>query len=202
MSGMDRNPESYITSLCQKARDLGASQAVNVPVADVMVDERTLLKCLVPICPHYGWDLMCPPNVLPVSKFKEILNYYHNAILIKVDVPLNDPPGGGGKEREDAEYMRSLRDAQKRLHEIVSQIECLCIEEGHHFAAGLIGGPCPLCEQCVGIKSGLSCCYPLKARPAMEAMGIDVMATARKAGLHLSFGQNDSKSWVGLILVD
>ena len=103
--------------------------------------------------------------------------------------------------RPIAEYMNTGRDAKKRLHEIVCQVESLCFEEGYHFAAGLLGGHCPLCKECVGIKSALPCRHPFKARPAMEAMGIDVVATAKKAGLNLSFGQNKSISWVGLVLV-
>ena len=149
---------------------------------------------------------MCPPNVLPMSKFKEILNRYHRAILIKVDIPLSELPGGSEEKEEHpgtptAEYMNAVKDAKKRLNEIVCRVESLCIEKGYHFAAGLVGGSCPLCEECVGIKSGLRCRHPFKARPAMEAMGIDVTGTARKAGLHLSFGQNESRSWVGLVLV-
>ncbi|TRZ50657.1 MAG: hypothetical protein D4S01_06230, partial [Dehalococcoidia bacterium] len=40
------------------------------------------------------------------------------------------------------------------------------------------------------------------ARPSMEAMGIDVVATAKKAGLRLNFGRDEARGWVGLILVD
>jgi len=202
MSETPRNIKSYLASLCQKAKDLGASQAMAVPVADIVVDERTLLKCLVPICSHYGVDLMCPPNVPPVSKFKEILRCYHNAILIKVDIPLGDLPDKKGKKQPEAKYMRTIKDAQKKLLEIVGRIESLCILEGYPFAAGLVGGSCPLCEECVGTKSGLPCRYPFKARPAMEAMGIDVMATAKKAGIALNFSQRGSRSWVGLVLID
>jgi predicted metal-binding protein len=189
--------ESYLARLCQKARELGASQAVAIPAVDIVVDERTSLKCFVPLCPHYGIDLMCPPNVIPVSKFREILGGYHHAILIKVDIPLINK----SKRKPKADYMKALEDAQKRLHDIVCQIESISLADGYHFAAGLTGGSCPLCEECIGVKSGLSCRHPYKARPAMEAMGIDVMATARKAGLDLSFGQNDSRGWVGLVLV-
>jgi len=206
MSITAKNLESYLQHLCQEAKDLGASEAVAIPVADIVLDERTLLKCLVPLCSHYDVDLMCPPNVLPVSKFRDILKCYQSAILIKVDIPVSDLPGSGGKKEKQtgapkAEYMDTTRDAREKLHKIVCQIESLCLEGGYHFAAGLIGGSCPLCEECVGVKSGLPCRYPFKARPAMEALGIDVMATAEKTGFHLSFGQDDSRSWVGLVLV-
>ena len=207
MTEIAENLESYILHLCQKAKDLGASQAVSVPVADVVVDERTILKCMVPVCSAYGVNLMCPPNVLPVSQFKEMLSCYHDAVLIKVDIPESDLPGEGGEKDEQSgtppkpEYLNAARDARKKLHDIVSRVESLCIEGGYHFAAGLAGGSCPLCEECVGIKSGLPCRYPFKARPAMEAMGIDVMATAKKSGLRLGFGQNEDRSWIGLVLV-
>ncbi len=205
MSVTAKNLESFIASICQKAKDLGASQAVAISAADIVLDERTLLKCLVPLCPHYGVDLMCPPNVPPVSKFKEVLKCYHSAILIKLDIPLSDLPESGWKEEEmdrpRTEYMNTVRDAKKKLHEIVCQIESLCFEEGYHFAAGFLGDSCPLCKECVGIKSALPCRHPFKARPAMEAMGIDVIATAKKAGLNLSFGQNKNRSLVGLVLV-
>ena len=205
MSGTARDLESCIASLCQKAHDLGASQAVAMSVADIVVDERTLLKCMVPICSHYGVDLMCPPNVPPVSKFKEILKCYRRAVLIKVDIPLDDLPGGRRKKQPEtprARYRHILKDSKKKLLEIVGRIESFCIGEGYHFAAGLVGGSCPLCEECVGTKSGLPCRHPFKARPAMEAMGIDVGATAKKAGLYLNFTPNGSRCWVGLVLVD
>ena len=203
-----RNLGSFIASLCQKAEALGASQAVAMSVDDIVLDERTGLKCLVPICSNYGVNLMCPPNLLPMSKFKEILSYYHSAILIKVAIPLSGLSGDSGEKKEEqlgaptAEDMSIIRDAQKRLHEIINRVESLCFAAGYRFAAGLIGGTCCLCEECVGISSGLPCRHPFKARPAMEAIGIDVVATVQKAGLHLSFGHNEGRSWAGMVLVD
>ncbi len=202
-----RNLGSFIESLCQKAKALGASQAVALSVDDIVVDERTGLKCLVPICPDYG-NLMCPPNVPPISKFREILSCYHSAILIKMVIPLPGLSGDSRKEKEETpaaptpEELTIIDDAQKKLHGIVNRVEALCFAAGYRFAAGLLGGTCCLCEECVGISSGLPCRHPLKARPAMEAMGIDVVATVQKAGLFLSFGQDEGRSWVGMVLVD
>ena len=202
------NLDSFIESLCRKAEALGASQAVALSVDDVVVDERTGLKCLVPVCPDYGRNLMCPPNLPPISKFKEILSCYHTAILMKVDIPLPGLSKNSGKKKEEtpeaptAEELTIIDNAQKKLHEIVNRIEKLCFTAGYRFAAGLLGGTCCLCEECVVINSRLPCRHPYKARPAMEAMGIDVVATVQKAGLFLSFGQDEGRSWVGLVLVD
>jgi len=205
MSNTTETIESYQLQLCEKAKHLGASQVVTIPASDVVLDERTLLKCMVPICSHYGVDLMCPPNVLTVSKFKEILGQYNNAVLIKVDIPpdgLTVEPGDLDKpQTPTTEYLSIVREAKLKLHEIVCQVESMCVRSGYYFAAGLVGGSCSLCDECVGIESGLSCRHPFKARPAMEAMGIDVVATVRKAGLDLGFGRDESKGWIGLVLV-
>ena len=223
MGKIERGIESYLKFLCRKAQDLGASEAIAMPVTDIVVDERTRLKCLVPLCFNYGTNLMCPPNVMPVSEFKNILKGYHRSILVKVDAVLPEPPeeltgqndlsevvkmvksATGGKEQPSTpvtEYLRALRDNQERLYKIISQIESLCLAEGYPFVAGLSGGGCSLCDECVGVKSGLPCRHPFKARPSMEGMGIDVIATAKRAGMHLNFAPNAAKSWVGLILVD
>lgn len=194
--------------LCRRAKEAGAAQAVLLPAKDVVVDERALLKCMVPLCSHYGRDLLCPPNVLPVSRFREILKQYHRAILIKVDAPSGEQVTGSkikggrqaqlpGKDCED-----SLKVGKMKLHEIIGQLEASCLEKGYYFAAGFVAGSCTLCDQCVGIESGLPCRHPFRARPSMEAMGIDVMATAKKAGLHLSFAKDSGRSWIGLLLVD
>lgn len=199
--------ESDIMSLCRRAEELGASQAVPLPAEDVVVDDRVSLKCMVPLCPHYGRDLLCPPNVLPVSKFKEILGCYHQTILIKVDVPfVNQADSFETKEGRQSqlpckEYEDPLKAGKTKLYEIVGKLEASCLEKGYYLAAGLVAGSCTLCDECVGIGSGLPCRHPYQARPSMEAMGIDVMATVERAGLHLSFARETGRSWVGLVLV-
>ena len=191
------NLESEIVSLCQKARDLGASQAVGISATEVAVDERVLLKCMVPVCPHYDMSLLCPPNVLSASSFREALGRYSRAILIKVDAASPGPAGP-----LDQEYLDCLGAAQKKLYEVVGRVEAACLERGYCFAAGLVAGACTLCQECVGHRSGLPCRHPFEARPSMEAVGIDVVATAERAGLSLSFAPDAGRGWVGLVLVD
>ena len=99
VSGAERL-ESDMMSLCRRAEELGASQVVPLLAEDVVVDERALLKCIAPLCLHYGRDLLCPPNVLPVSKFKEVLGRYHRAILVKLDVPFVNQADSFGTKQE------------------------------------------------------------------------------------------------------
>ncbi len=202
---------------------MGASEAVSIPATDVVVDERVRLKCLVPLCSSYGRNLMCPPNVIQVSDFKNIIKRYHAAILVKLDAKLSKPPeeltlnnnlpeaweiaksARNNKKQPSTpitDYFCTLRDTQNRLNEIIIQLESLCIAEGYTFAAGLGAGICFLCEECVGTQSGLPCRHPFKARPSMEALGIDVVTTVKKSGMQVNFTLNETRSWVGLILVD
>lgn len=223
MSRLGKKLSSFLRNLCQKAKRLGASEAVVIPVTDIVLDERTALKCLAPLCSFYGTNLMCPPNVMSISEFKKILKSYHGAILIKIDSASSGPPEelsrlndlqkagqiakyGRRKDKQPAtpvtEYFRAFRGSQERLCEIINQIESTCIREGYRFAAGLSAGGCILCDECVGASSGLPCRHPFRARPSMEAMGIDVVATAQRAGMQLDFAQDKARVWVGLILAD
>ena len=204
MSNRKPNLEVDVNTLCQLATDLGADGAAAIPATDIVVDERALLKCLVPLCLHYGIDLTCPPQVLPPAQFQRIISRYHQAILIRLAIPPVDPVSSGGPVSKLGEpaVKQAIDSSARRLLEIVARVESSCLSRGYRFAAGFIGGACPLCEQCVGVQSGLPCRYPFQARPSMEAMGIDVIATAEKAGMKLDFEPDKDRSWIGLVLVD
>ena len=68
------------------------------------------------------------------------------------------------------------------------------------FLAGLACGPCRLCEEC---SFDGPCRNADKSRPAMEAFGIDVYATARAAGFPIEVVQSyDCEMNIyGLVLV-
>ena len=40
------------------------------------------------------------------------------------------------------------------------------------------------------------------AEASMGALGVDVVATAKRAGMEVNFAQNEARSCVGMILVD
>jgi len=83
---------------------------------------------------------------------------------------------------------------------IVTALEREIFLAGFYKALGLGAGPCRVCEKC-NLKK---CIEPEKARPSMEACGIDVYATARANGYPIQVLKDHSceENCYGLILID
>ncbi|NIS59344.1 MAG: DUF2284 domain-containing protein [Proteobacteria bacterium] len=175
----------------------GATEAKIIPVHEIVLDERVRLKCLVPLCNEYGNHLLCPPNSPSLVQFREALKKYSNALLIQLRTPRDRLSSQSEQGLKKAIYARA-----NELHEIVNSVERLAQELHFTFAAGFIGGACKLCTPCVGVKSGRPCKHPFKARPSMEAVGIDVHLTAQKTGLEFSYGIENEVVWNGLVLLE
>jgi predicted metal-binding protein len=190
---MIRNNEEELNKIISLLKAQGASVATLVNITDIIVDERVRLKCQVPVCDSYNRNLMCPPYVPSIAEFREALKNYSLAILVQVSAELDKTYAN-----EPAEEV--FLPARK-LHELVNLGEKEAFTAGFRFAAGFIGGCCRLCDECVAIHGGNTCRFPFKARPSMEAMGIDVVATAQKSGLPLSFPIRNRVTWTGLILI-
>ena len=73
--------------LIKKAMERGTTEAKIIPVRDIMLDERVILKCQVPLCNDYGNHLLCPPNSPSLSQFREALKRYSKALLIQLRTP-------------------------------------------------------------------------------------------------------------------
>jgi predicted metal-binding protein len=172
-----------LESYRRKALELGASAAEIIPSSYVLVDERVWMRCLVPRCPRAGETPNCPPNAPRPEFVRKALSKYSWAILFEVSVePIVDyvPRRGGDTEKE-----RKTLSYHKQIGEIVYQIERMAYADGYYLAMGFGGGSCKdyLCGGviCQFLDSG-RCRFPLRARPAMEAVGIDVFDVIKKVG--------------------
>ena len=72
---------------------------------------------------------------------------------------------------------------------------------GYYKALGLGAGPCYLCRSC---PLDGNCRHADKARPAMEACGIDVFGTARTHGFTIEVVRNrrDPQHYFGMVLIE
>jgi len=204
--------EADLETLCKLAKELGATNAASLGAESVVVDERARLKCSVPICDDYGLNLMCPPNVMSIQTFKEILAKYNHAILIQIEAPIPPEMMEEIQKAEDVaalyksakflnSYKRTFDPVKLKLHRIVHKVEAQAYALGYRFATGFTAGSCKLCKECVAIRSHEPCRQPFRARPSMEAVGIDVFKTAENAGLPFEIPVKDKTVWNGLILV-
>ncbi|MFQ6125672.1 MAG: DUF2284 domain-containing protein [Candidatus Heimdallarchaeota archaeon] len=212
---MENNTEQHLNRLCKLARELGATKAKAFDAKDVVVDERVRLKCQIPICDDYGINLMCPPHLgISISNFARTLSKYRIALLLQVNCLIPHEMQQLIKNETDyvtnlyqnnafiASYHESFTLAKMKLHEIVHRVESAAFSMGYRFAVGFIGGSCRLCAECIAISSNEPCRHPFRARPSMEAMGIDVFQTAANAGLPFDIPPKETAVWNGLVLVD
>lgn len=178
----ERAPELVKEDLeryCQKALEWGASDVKVIPAREVVVDERVRIKCRVPRCHLYGESANCPPHAPSLEEIRKVLNKYEQALLLKHDVvPKED-------FIDDKKWHQGHIAHQRKIHDIVSRIESSAFNDGYYFALGFGAGGCKtaLCsgEVCRFLDSG-RCRFPLKARPSMEGVGIDVFDLTVKAG--------------------
>ena len=165
------------------ALESGASDAVIIPAGEVIVDERVRLKCLVPRCLRAGETPNCPPNAPDLDLIRRALSHFSWAVLFKCDVePLEDYAPGSGKTKVEKRRVLSFH---RQSSDVVYALERQAYEDGYHLAMGFGGGSCKdyLCQGmiCQFLDSG-RCRFPHRARPAMEAMGIDVVSLINKVG--------------------
>lgn len=204
--------ESGLNFLCEEAKKFGAAGAVASNASDIIVDLRANLKCQVPICPYYGHNLMCPPYVMKASEFQEILSKYTYAVIIQVEISIPEEVIQAAYQEDNIgdffkNRLSSFGPVWSKLiefDELIGKVEAAAFNLGYRFAAGFSGGSCKLCDECVAKQPGESSCrHPFKARPSMEAMGIDVHKTVEKAGFTTANALAAKKIVAyGLVLVD
>jgi len=156
------------------ARWAGALDVVLMKATDIVLDPRTILKCQFG-CTGWRHNWTCPsaPGALTVWDFARIIKHYKKVLLVHT------------------------RD--KKLSQNISyEIERQAFLDGYYFAFSL--SDCAVCKECCYPKA---CRAPKKARPAMQALGIDVFATARKQGLPIKpLKTKDAQpDWYSLVLI-
>jgi predicted metal-binding protein len=164
-------------TLCEAAKQKsGVIDAQIISPLQVETAPWVRLKCQYG-CGCYGQCLVCPPFTPTPEKMREVLDSYSRAILLHCD-----------KEAD--------------VKAIVADLEREIFLRGAWKAFGLGAGPCYFCKKCPVEEQ--HCRDPERARPAMEACGIDVFSTVKKFGFPLEVvrTRRQCPHYFGLLLVD
>lgn len=125
-------------------------------------------------CDGYGKCLTCPPYSSTPEQTKRMLADYKYALLIH------------GDEHTD-------------IRRIVSILEKNIFLDGYYKALAMAAGPCEFCAKCAKF-----CRHADRARPSMEACGIDVYSTVRANGLPIQVLKTTSckGNYYGVVLIE
>jgi predicted metal-binding protein len=183
---------THLEGFREKALALGASAAEVIPTSHVVVEERVWMKCLVPRCAALrdGGSPYCPPHTPHPDFMRKVFSQYDWAILFKTDVePLEDYIPTSEVRAKELLSKRGQTQEGRGFHEktweILGQLESYVQSKRYDLAMGFGAGSCKhsLCHGApCGVFQNGNCRFPFRARPSMEAVGIDVFDLANKVG--------------------
>lgn len=213
--------ENY-EKLEEKAKELGAKSVKQFPAEDIVVEDRTVLKCIFG-CNGYG-SRVCPPYIPTVSEFKKMLADYKSALLVEwksenvfskevsenfVKFSVEPPEDETVKQKFQNNLKTILKDRKETIQPGVLELEKLAWTLGYNTALATFPGMCTWCAtsdyssvKCAGEKG--PCHHPTLRRPCLMGLGIRMDRTLEKIGTPLQkFPMDDTApSPFTLILLD
>jgi predicted metal-binding protein len=198
--------------LRKMALKMGAVDAKIITADKVVVEDRIVLKCKVG-CPDYGKTLSCPPYTPTAEEFRKIVSEYRYALFIKFKSQTKADPKIAkhlSKAETDPAIPQDIKDkVQKfwaawkedklKMLSAVLDLEKAAMSKGYPLAIGLVSGYCQLCEKCTLDRA--TCVYPTKVRYSEEAVGVNVQATAKNAGIKAKFPFEKNPASFALLLI-
>ena len=189
-----------IEELRQFAIENGADSNLTkiIQIEKIILPNWTRFKCIFG-CEMYGKNLCCPPYIPEPDKWRDFIKDYKYALLVGFH-------GDGSKYLEE----------KKKINKVLLNLEREAFLMGFPKAFALFAGPCLFCKKCIvnspefpkniELKSAkIYCKHPNKARPSMEAIGIDIFGTIKKLGLELEVVREydgEKLKHYGLLLIE
>lgn len=124
----------------------------------------------------------------------------------KMKFGARDKEGSWGPYQEinkSTEMMKEFTDSYRAMLKILLEIERTAFNLGYLFATLFFAGHCLICEKC-NIENE-ECQHPMSSRFSAEAMGINILKTAKNAGIDIEFPISDNLEKVktfAVLLID
>ena len=150
---------------------------------ELVFEENVKMNCFY--CGKYGNNWRCPPN-LPDIDYKKMIAEFDYGMFVAYPFPVGD---------EDYSSVRT--ESSIVLHRAMLQLEKWMWEHNKSNALSFIGGSCKLCKGGCGKEK---CNNPYMSRSPLEAIGVNVVKTAKKCGIDIVFPANEVITRCGLIL--
>ena len=188
--------ESIFKELEDIALESGSSAVKQISPQEIIVVQWVRNKCQFG-CPTYGKRFTCPPYALTLEETAATLQSYNKALLVEFSNVSSE--------------QGQLESFGRMANKVLWDMERAAFLNGHQKAFFYGAGPCRLCRSCPAEKlknptlfSKKECKHPKEIRPSMEAAGIDVFETVRRAGLevHVVSDRNQTFKSYRLLLLE
>lgn len=177
MPNVKHLPAERVSSaqVVQEAENLGCANVKVIPVHEITLGHWVRLRCQFG-CSYFNQRHTCPTFTPTSDEMADILMHYSRAMIIEAP-----------------------RSAD--VHSMVLNLETRLREKGFFRAFGMGALPCDLCDVCT-IES--QCKYPDRARPTLQACGIDVSQTLLNIGwdFAVKFQPCTEGHTIGMVLLD
>ena len=176
-----------------------------IPAEEIEVAEWVRWKCEYG-CKAYGKHLTCPPYTPRPEETRKLIRGYEQALIVRFnDVQPN-------LKVPYAHIHHYLWDAILTMHSTMFELERHAFLAGYYKAFAMAALPCSFCRDCLPERENFTldqaskrfCEHQDKARPSMEACGIDVFKTVRAVGYELGVrtSPKDRITFFGLLLIE
>ena len=135
----------------------------------IIVAQWVRMKCKFG-CVEYGRCSACPPNTASVAECAQFFSEYSQAIILHFE--------GAMKKPEDRHAW------SRKINAKLVKLEREVFLAGYERAFLLFMDSCCFCKECTGDRQ--TCNEPRMARPAPEAMAVDVYSTVRQYGFSIN----------------
>jgi predicted metal-binding protein len=164
------------------------AEAKEIQTSSVVTAPWVRLKCQYG-CERYGRGYCCPPETPTPEQTREILNQYSRAILFHYRAA----------KRQGENRIKALSKFFDELIDLEGDI----FKDGYYKAFVMVSGFCTRCSPCAKAE-GTPCHFGMRARPSMEACGIDVYRTVRDNGFPIKplRSKDETQQIYCLMLVD
>jgi len=168
-----------------QARNFGAAETKIIDPRRVLTGAWVRMKCQYG-SKHFGTSWCCPPHSPTAPETRQVLDGFTRGIILRFRAAGDD-------------YLPKLIE----FHDGIRDMETDLFMAGYYKAFAYLSGHCMLCQQC-SLKNNAACIKPDRARPSMEASGIDVFGTVRDAGfeIHPISQRGEESSRFCMLLVD
>lgn len=160
------------------------AEGVFIDPAELVFEENVRMNCFY--CGRYNNNWRCPPNLPDIDYRKMVREYEHGLfVVLRYDIT------------EESDFGSIRNESSVVLHKLLLSLEKWMWNHNHSTALSFIGGSCKLCKGGCGKER---CNNPYMSRSPLEAIGVQVIKSARKYGIDIEFPTDSKLMRIGLLL--